>query len=225
MGTRNKYKIGIDVGGSHIAVGVVTEEGNLLQNELYSKDITPANFMQIINGMVEGILFYVNQYNISCEEIKHIGISAPGRHQDGSTITWGRNIQIFDTNTEKELRNALRKENINCEKINIQIANDAHCAAIAELANGALTGCRNAVCLTFGTGVGGGIIIDGRLYTGENNLAGRLGHTVVDFTKETGKEGSLEPLCSIKTLKQNISKEKGIRRNNIRQRIIYIIRK
>jgi len=205
-----KYRIGIDIGGSHISAGVVSEEGELLTKKPYSKDIAAIDFAAIINNMVEGIIYCINEQQISCEEIKHIGISAPGLHQNGKTITWGSAIQIFDTNTEEELRNALGEKSINCKKIDIQIANDVHCAAIAELEGGSLMGCKNAVCLTFGTGVGGGIIINGKLYTGENNLAGRLGHTIVDRTKETGKLGSFETLCSVKTLKQKISEKKDL---------------
>lgn len=207
-GNNKEYKIGIDIGGSHIAAGVVNEKGEILTKELYSKDIVITEFTQIIDGMVEGILHCLKEQNISCEEIKQIGISAPGAHKDGKTITWGRNIQIFDTDTEEELRSALEKKDINCKGISIRIANDGHCAVVAEVTNGSLVGCKNAVCLTFGTGVGGGIIINNKLYTGENNLAGRLGNTLIDLKKETGKQGSVEGLCSIKTLRKKISEEK-----------------
>ena len=198
-----KYRIGIDVGGSHISAGIVSEEGEFLTRELYNKDIAFTSFTQIIDSMVEGILYLINNQNISCEEIKHIGISAPGRHQNGKTITWGRTLQIFDTSTEEEFRDKLEENNINCNNIKIQIANDVHCVAIAELTNGSLMSCKNAVCLTFGTGVGGGIIIDGKLYEGENALAGRLGHVLVE-------QSTFEELCSIKRLREKISTEKSL---------------
>ena len=212
------YRIGVDIGGSHISVGVVNEKGELITKEPYNKDMVITEFAQIIDGMTEGICYCMHEQNILWEEIKQIGISAPGRHQNGKTITWGRNIQIFDTNTEEELRNALEKKDIDSKGINIKIANDVHCAAIAELMSGSLIGSKNAVCLTFGTGVGGGIIINGKLYEGENNLAGRIGHTLVG-------QATLEELCSIKRLKEKIGEEKGLRNNNIRRRVGQIFRR
>ena len=194
-------KIGIDLGGSHISIGVIDNkncivekvEKRLLSEE--KKDIKTS----IENYIIENVKELTKKY-----EIKEIGIAVPGTIK-GTAIIKSVNLGIKNYN----LIDNLKKE-IN---LPIKIRNDAKCAAIAESKIGTLKGYKRSIFLTLGTGIGGAIIINEKLLdTGE--LPGcEFGHMIIqkDGIKcNCGKNGCFERYASMKALKDNLRDALGV---------------
>lgn len=153
--------IAIDIGGTNLRASLV-ENNKIIE---YIKKNTPKNK----NDFLKELYSMINE--LITKDVKAIGIGSPGPLSNG-IIKNPPNIPLHNFNLKKAIENKFHKR--------VVIENDAHCVALAELK----LGCRkkNFVILTFGTGVGGGIVIDGRLYTGRG-YAGEIGHIVIDNGK------------------------------------------
>ena len=188
-------KIGIDLGGSHIAIGVVDEQGKIL--EKIEKRITSVEKENIIKSIEDYIIENVKNF-IKDYEVSGIGIAIPGT-LDAKNIVKSVNLGINNYNIVESLN----------YKINlpIKIRNDAKCAAMAEDKYGALKKFNRSVFLTLGTGIGGAVIINNKLLdTGE--LPGcEFGHMVIEkngIQCTCGKNGCFERYASMKALKNNL---------------------
>lgn len=174
-------KCGIDIGGTNISFGFFNEENDLvLQKSIKtSKDI---------NEIIPSIIDVINlSYNLN--EIIGYSIAIPGVVKDDIVI-YAPNTNILGLNFYKELSTALNNKNI-------IIDNDANLAALAESRKSNIS---NLVLITLGTGVGGGIVIDNKLYN-YNGFAGEIGHIKVDLNKNAracgcGRRGCAEAYCS-----------------------------
>jgi glucokinase len=160
------YAIGIDMGGTHVKTVVVTPSGDVLAEDRFDTSDDRGAWRDRIKE-------YVATVERARGEAEWIGVAAPGlAAPDGRTISWmqGRlaHLQGFDWTAH-----------LNRSRL-VPVLNDAHAALIAELWRGAAVGARNAVLLTLGTGVGGGIVCDGRLLRGHLARAGHLGHLSLD---------------------------------------------
>lgn len=161
-----QYAIGIDIGATHVKGVVVTSVGEVLAGDRFDTG-------DIECAWAERVKQYVAEIEKAHGPSDAIGIAAPGLvAQDGRSIAWmqGRlaKIQGFDWTLH------LGRNRI------VPVLNDAHAALLGEMWLGAAKGCRNAVLLTLGTGVGGAIVCDGRLLRGHLGRAGHLGHLSLD---------------------------------------------
>ena len=209
-------KIGIDLGGSHIAIGAINNDGFIVEKvekrlmAEEKKNIKIAIESYIIKNVKELIEKY---------KITEIGISVPG------TICQTEIIKSVNLGVE----NYNLVENIKKEiELPIKIRNDAKCAAIAENKIGALKEYKRSIFLTLGTGIGGAVIIDGKLLdTGE--LPGcEFGHMIIqkDGIKcNCGKNGCFEKYASMKALKTNLRKVLGLDETTRGQELLDIMRK
>ena len=154
--------IAIDLGGTNLRVALV-KDNKILK---YIKRKTPKNKNDLLREMVDSI------FSLMTEDVKAIGIGSPGPLKNG-VIQNPPNLPFRNFNLKKYLEMQFKKR--------VVIENDAKCVAIAE----ANLGCRkkNFIILTLGTGIGGGIIINGKLYKGNGN-AGELGHIILDNGKD-----------------------------------------
>lgn len=185
-------RIGIDLGGSHIAIGVVKENGTLLERkevDLNQKEIDILEqFIQ--EYMVKGIKEYIDKYPIDL-----IGIASPGEARDGK-ITSLVNLGI----QELDITQTIHKI---CD-LPVQIFNDAKCAALAEKEYGAIKNDEDSVFLCLGTGIGGAVFMEDKLLTPKRHSGFELGHITIqkdgEFCK-CGKRGCFETYCSMKRLK------------------------
>ena len=209
-------KIGIDLGGSHIAIGVINNKGfivekvekRLLANE--KKDIKT----NIENYIIKNVKDLTKKY-----EILEIGIAVPGTVREKEIIK-SVNLGVENYNLVSNLE----------KKINlpIKMKNDAKCAAIAESKIGALKEYRRSIFLTLGTGIGGAAIINRKLLdTGE--LPGcEFGHMIIqkDGIKcNCEKNGCFEKYASMKALKNNLRKSLGLDETTRGQELLDMIRK
>lgn len=186
-------RIGIDLGGSHIAIGVVKENGTLLEKkevDLNHKEIEKLEQF-IVDYILKGIQEYSNQYPIDL-----IGIASPGEPKDGR-ITSLVNLGI----QELDITEVIQK----ISNLPVQILNDAKCAGLAEKEYGAIKDDEDSVFLCLGTGIGGAVFMENRLLTPKRHSGFELGHMTIQKNGELckcGKHGCFETYCSMKRLKE-----------------------
>jgi glucokinase len=176
------YTIGIDLGGTNIKGLILDQKGEIIkQTHIPTKDTGDGTWRNNVKEAVEALK---NEFP---HPIMGIGLSAPGLpNADNSCI-------VFLPNRLAGLENFNWTDFLGNKTY---VLNDAHSALMAEAAFGIAKGKKNVVLLTLGTGVGGGILINGQLYQGLSQMAGHLGHIVVDSESDTpsitGMVGSLE---------------------------------
>ena len=186
-----KYGFGIDLGGTTVKLAFFDTEGTMLH-----KWEIPTNTAQggkhILPDIAQAVLSYLKQENIPHEQILGIGIGVPGPVMDDGTVNRCVNLGWGVFNISKELE-ALTG-------FTVKAGNDANVAAMGEYWLGGGKGCKSMVMATLGTGVGGGIIIDGRQLCGTTGAGGEIGHMMVNRDETEvcgcGKRGCVEQYCS-----------------------------
>lgn len=188
------FFVGIDVGGTHIKFGLIKD------NEIVRKMSLATNTFDVIKQIVNGVGELVSSEGLTQDDIFGISVGFPGIVVD-SVVLDSPNMGIQNCN----LKEILEKE---FDGKPVVVKNDAEMAALAEHRFGAGRNAQNMILITLGTGVGGGIIIDGKLYTGVGG-AGELGHIVIDRNGRKcscGRTGCAEQHVSLTAL-DRIAKE------------------
>lgn len=186
-----KYGFGVDVGGTTVKIALFDETGNLLDKwEIPS--VTENHGAAILPDIADAIKKYMCDQDLQAQNVIGIGIGVPGPVDDAGVVNACQNLGwgVFN------VREALEE----LTGFPVRAGNDANVAALGECWKGGGSGCANLVMVTFGTGVGGGIIIDGKPVNGAHGAAGEIGHMVLD-ARETefcncGKRGCVEQFCS-----------------------------
>ena len=197
------YYIGIDLGGTNIAAGIVDESFKIVK-----KGSTPTLVNRdpelIIADMGKLCLELLAETGIGLEEVVCAGIAAPGSvNPRTGIIEYANNLPFLRFPIADTLRKYLPVREVYLE-------NDANAAALGEAVGGAAKGKRLSVMITLGTGVGGGVIIDGKIYSGFNYAGAELGHTVIEYNGRQcscGRKGCFEAYASATAL-VNMTKEK-----------------
>ena len=165
----NRY-IGIDVGGTYIKMAVVNDAGEVsMHRELpVAKDPERRSVMEI---MMQGIEDLLSDTGLEAKDFRGIGVSAAGCIDSfkGSVAENGGNVPGW---SRTEVTGPLEER----FGIRAALANDGNCAVLGEAWTGAVKGCDDVICVTLGTGIGGGIISGGRLVEGRHGYAGEIGH-------------------------------------------------
>jgi glucokinase len=205
--------IGIDLGGTNIAAGLVDDDGVvLLKDSVETKATRPAS--DIIKDMAELVNKIIDESEFSRSNIKAVGIGIPGVADEAS----GEVIYCVNLNWEKV---PLKKPLEELLKLPVIIGNDATVAGVAEYGAGKMKGCKNGVFLTLGTGVGGGMIIDGKAYGGSHGVGSEIGHMVVGdnfYDCNCGRNGCLETFASATALIKYAQKELDLgRKSNLEE--------
>lgn len=195
-------KIGIDVGGSHVGLGIVDKKGKLVLKKEKDYDKRQEDMSNIVlETIIELIYKIIDENNIKKEEIESIGLAFPGTVSE-TTVIKAENLGIENLEIEKEL-----KKHFN---IPIHLENDAKCAAIAEKEFGSLKKYQDALFLIVGTGVGGAVFLDNKLLRPKRYSGFEVGHMVINkngIECNCGRKGCFETYSSMKRLKEKISKE------------------
>ncbi len=186
-----KYYVGIDLGGTNIVAGVVDEEYNIIA-KASTKTNCPRPEKEIADDMAKMAIQAVANANLSMDDIEWIGVGTPGIANSATgIIEYSNNLGFKNTPMVKYIQETIDKP--------VFIENDANAAAYGEYVAGAAKGAKNAVCITLGTGVGGGIIIDGKIYAGSNFAGAEIGHTVIEVDGpqcSCGRKGCFEVFSS-----------------------------
>ena len=190
-----KYYLGIDLGGTFIKGGIVDGEGNILL-----RDKVPTESEKGADGVVANIVALcrslMEKTNLSASDLVGVGMGAPG------TVDSERGEVVYANNLGWE--NLLICDRVSeMLGLDVKIANDANVAALGEAKFGCGKNYRNSVMITLGTGVGGGIVLDGKLFEGNRSAGAELGHTVVVAGGEPctcGRRGCIEAYASATAL-------------------------
>lgn len=186
-----KYYIGIDLGGTNIVAGVVDENYNIV-SKASTKTNCPRPAQEIADDMAAMAIKAVEEANLTMDDIQWIGVGTPGiANSETGIIEYSNNLGFENTPMAEYIRKHIDKP--------VFIENDANAAAYGEYVAGAAKGAKNAVCITLGTGVGGGIVIDGKIYSGSNFAGAEIGHTVISVDGpqcSCGRKGCFEVFSS-----------------------------
>lgn len=186
-----KYYIGIDLGGTNIKAGVVNEKFEIIA-KASTKTLCPRPAKDICDDMAKVSIEACKLAGISVDDVEWIGVGTPGIADNiNGTIPYSNNLDFHDVPVRKYIQAHINKP--------VYIANDANAAAYGEFVAGAAKGAKNAVCITLGTGVGAGIIVDGKILTGSNLAGAELGHMVIEVDGPQctcGRKGCFEVFSS-----------------------------
>jgi len=207
-------KIGIDMGGSHVAIGIVNENGKII--EKFEKDIKTVGDQakaEISTYIIEIISKIKENHNI-----EKIGIGSPGTPRDG-VLTNLINLKIKEFYISSILMEHF--------DIPVLLKNDAKCAGLAEKTYGALKEYQDAVFLCLGTGIGASVFMNGKELKPIQNPGMEIGHMVIDkngIKCNCGKTGCFETLCSVKRLKDKLIDEMNLSKEVSSKELLEILK-
>lgn len=189
------YNLGIDLGGTNIKVGVVNELNEIIGRSNVKTNL-PRPSEEIVDSIAQAVTLACIDAKIEIDEVNSIGIGTPGvADRDSGVVLYSCNLGFKNTDLGGSLGKKLGKK--------VYVENDANAAAYGEVIGGAGKGYNDVVVITLGTGVGGGIIINGKIYTGFNYCGAELGHTVIEYNGRQcgcGRKGCFEAYASATAL-------------------------
>ena len=189
-----EYAFGIDLGGTTAKIGLFTTSGALLEKWEVATDTSHAG-EHILENLAAAVLDKMKEKSIQPEQVEGVGIGVPGPVLDSSIVPivcanlggWG------ERNVSAQLSGLL-------DGLKVLVGNDANVAALGEIWMGAAKGAKNAVMVTLGTGVGGGVVVNGKVIDGVHGAGGEIGHITVTRHETAvcgcGKRGCLEQYSS-----------------------------
>lgn len=190
-------RVGVDLGGTNIAVGVVDDSYNIVRKLSVSTDPTSAD--SVADGIADAVRALLDKLGLTLDDVDGIGIGAPGIvDAEHGVIDYVCNLPMVYYPLGKAVADRLGVS----ERF-IKLENDASAAALGEVLAGAGKGARDFMLITLGTGVGGGVIADGKILSSFNHAGGELGHTVIVVGGEPcgcGRRGCAEAYCSATAL-------------------------
>lgn len=186
-----QYGFGVDIGGTTCKIGLFDMNGTILE-KWEIKTNTENHGAAILDDVAAAVLGKLDEKNISKEEVQGIGLGVPGPVGPDGTVFKCVNLGWDVLNVEKELSEKTG--------IFVKVGNDANVAALGEMWQGGGKGHDNVVMITLGTGVGGGIIINGKIVAGSHGAGGEIGHIKMrdgeTATCGCGGHGCLEQYAS-----------------------------
>lgn len=186
--------IGVDLGGTNIAVGLVDESGKIIAQDS-TPTINSRPYEEIVKDMAELSIKVTEKAGYKKEDIKAVGIGSPGTvDTKNGVVVYANNLKMNNAKIAEEFKKTF--------DVPVNVENDANAAAFGEyIATGVDASC--FIFITLGTGVGGGIVLDGKIYRGANFAGGELGHITTMFGGEPctcGRYGCWEAYASVTAL-------------------------
>lgn len=184
------YFIGVDIGGTGVQAGIVDEKGNILFRKECATNVDSGfeNVMDDINNLVREL---IAENSLEMKDIESIGFGVPSFINKQGLVTCV-NLGWHEVNFIEALKSRF-------QEVKVYAENDATVAAVGEAKFGSMKDKDIAVMYTLGTGVGGGIIINGKPFTGANGMGSEIGHAIIGenyFDCNCGSNGCLETFCS-----------------------------
>ena len=202
----SKYAFGVDIGGTTVKLGLFGEDGSVLEKWEIPTD-KKENGEHILPDVAASIEKKLAEKKIVKDEVIGVGVGAPGPIDSEGTVNHAVNLGWGVFNIPEKLSALLA--------LPVKAANDANIAAYGEMWKGGGAGCKDMVAVTLGTGVGGGIISDGRMITGTAGAGGEIGHIHIEDEEEEccgcGNKGCLEEYASatgvVRLAKRRLAKD------------------
>ena len=187
------YVFGADIGGTSVKLGLFTNDGRLVEKwEIPTR--TANGGVHVLPDVAQSIISTMELHGIWADQVAGIGIGVPGPVDDSFTVNKCVNLGWGVLNIKEQMNTLLP------DIPNVAAGNDANVATLGELWQGGGQGNQSAVMLTLGTGVGGGVVLDGKIVAGRNGGAGEIGHMTVEPDETVpcscGKSGCLEQYAS-----------------------------
>lgn len=188
-----KYKIGVDVGGTNVKVALVDKTGSIVYSDTVPTR-AEMGYEYTISNMIKAIYDVMKEAKVTISNVEGIGFGFPGQIDcDNGIVRIAPNIPGWINIPIAEI---VSKE----FGVPVKVDNDVRCAALAELNYGAGKGATNMICITVGTGIGSGLIVNGKLVRGASNAAGEIGHIKLQMNDGPlcgcGDQGCLEAFAS-----------------------------
>ena len=189
------YRVGIDLGGTNIVAGIVDDDFNIVA-KASRKTNAPRKDFEIVDDMVAAVNDALSKCGLKLDDISEFGVGSPGSIDTKTgEVIYANNLNFYNVKLADLLFERTGKK--------FYIANDANAAAYGEYIAGAGKGTESFVMITLGTGVGGGIVLDGKILSGFNGAGAELGHTVIQMNGERctcGRNGCFEAYASATAL-------------------------
>ena len=189
------YAIGIDLGGTNIVAAVVDEKYNIIA-KAKTPTAMPRSADEIFDDIAKVAKQAMGDAGVTIDDIDSIGMGTPGTVNNEGVIEFANNLGFDHVPAKQMLKDRLGDKPV-------YIENDANCAALGEAYAGCGNGAQNFVAITLGTGVGSGVIVDGKIVSGVNNAGGECGHMVIVVDGEPctcGRKGCWEAYASATAL-------------------------
>ncbi len=219
-----KYCFGIDIGGTTAKCGLFTIGGQLCEKwEIPTR--TADSGKMILPDVAETILKKMEEYHLKVIDVIRVGVGVPGPVEYEKNVLFAVNLHWGYTEVSDKLSNLLGG-------IPVKVGNDANVAALGEMWKGGGEGCNSIIMVTLGTGVGGGIIVDGKIVTGAHGAGGEIGHASIypdePMQCKCGNHGCLEQYASAtgivrigKQVLANIKEPTELREENLSAKSIF----
>ena len=189
------FTIGIDLGGTNIVAAVVDEKYNIIA-KAKTPTAVPRSAELIFDDIAKVCKEAVEKAGLTMNDISSVGLGTPGTVNSDGVIEFANNLNFDNVPANDMIIERLGDKPV-------YVANDANCAALGEAYAGCGNGAKNFIAVTLGTGVGSGVIIDGKIVTGVNNAGGECGHMVIVVDGEActcGRHGCWEAYASATAL-------------------------
>lgn len=170
-----KYRIGVDIGGTTIKAGLVDEQFRIVERMAIPtlSEEGADDGVRVANGIVKLVRDLCAKKGVPEDSLEGVGVCCPGSvDAERGVIVYANNIDMHNV----PLRELVKEQT----GYTVGIGNDADVAAYGEYVAGSAAGCRSALMITLGTGLGGGFVYDGKIYSGWNSRGGEFGHTVIE---------------------------------------------
>lgn len=189
------YRMGIDLGGTNIVAGIVDQNYKIIASA-HRKTLASRPAEEIVDDMAQTAFEAAKKAGIALDRISGFGIGTPGSVETKTgTVIYANNLNFHNVPLAKMMKERTGRD--------FSVANDADSAAYGEYVAGAGRDAKDFVMITLGTGVGGGVILDGKIRSGFNGAGGELGHTVIQMNGEActcGRDGCFEAYASATAL-------------------------
>ena len=191
-----EFVVGVDIGGQTSKIGVVDKHGEILAQNVIRSDTYGTDADAYIAALAEAVTLCIKQAGKKPGDIRGVGVGAPNGNYYTGDVAFAPNL-AWAAKTAVPLKKKLSEA---LGGLAVTVTNDANAAALGEMTYGAAKGMTNFIMITLGTGVGSGIVIDGKVLYGHDGFAGELGHVTVVRNNGRmcgcGRSGCLEAYCS-----------------------------
>ena len=204
------YYVGIDLGGTNTKIGLLDEDGNILFSTIVKTE-SEQGFEKTIERLSNILKIQVNNLNISFNDVAGVGLGVPGPVANGRIVKFWANI-LWPVNVDlaAELEKHLG--------VPVKVDNDVNVITLGEMWKGGGRGYKNVLGLAIGTGIGGGVVVNGKLVSGKNGAGGEVGHIKVERDGKLcgcGQEGCWEAYASATGLVREAKSRLTVNKNNL----------